>query len=99
MSWGPTPYYAGTPRSQRVFMHVRMVLRRGMRVKAENIRYRATWITRGTSGTEVYTSKVVDTEAEAVKLALRYLLTRPEWTDTTDHPERFGYALTLQAKA
>jgi len=60
------------------------------------VRYRASWWTRGTT-TEVYRSKLVDTQAEAVGLARKWLgrenKTGVRWIDTTDHPERFGYAL------
>jgi hypothetical protein len=63
-------------------------------------RWRASWWTRGTS-TEMYRSKIVATKEEAVRLALKWLgnynkqyADRPEYmlVDTTDHPERYGYA-------
>ena len=64
-------------------------------------RYRASWWTRGTS-TELYRSKVVDSQEEAVHLAQKWLtrknqesLNRPldrQLIDTTDQPERFGYS-------
>lgn len=58
-------------------------------------RHRASWWTRGTS-TELYQSKIVPSEEEAVRLARQWLArenkTDVRWIDTTDHPERYGYS-------
>lgn len=64
-------------------------------------RWRASWWTRGTS-TELYRSKPVATEEQAVQLARRWFerenkaaAAQPAYArliDTTDHPERFGYS-------
>ncbi len=66
-------------------------------------RYRASWWTRGTT-TELYRSKIVSTQEEAVRLAHQWLDRRNKESeregqpidtrliDTTDHPERYGYA-------
>lgn len=73
-------------------------------------RWHASWWTRGTS-TEMYRSKTVATREEAVNLARKWLvrqnkeaaeLGRPIDTrlvDTTDYPERYGYAHELVAHA
>jgi hypothetical protein len=59
------------------------------------LRYRASWWTRGTS-TELYRSKTVATQEEAVRLARKFLDGQNKdgerWIDTTDQPQRFGYA-------
>ena len=59
------------------------------------LRFRASWWTRGTS-TELYRSKVVPREEEAVRLARRWLERENKdgvrWIDTTDQPGRYGYA-------
>ena len=67
------------------------------------VRHRASWWTRGTT-TELYKSKVVTSQEEAVRLARTWLDRqnresaqegRPADTrliDTTDHPQRYGYA-------
>jgi septal ring factor EnvC (AmiA/AmiB activator) len=58
------------------------------------LRFRASWWTRGTS-TEVYQSKIVPSEEEAVRLARQWLARENKsgvhWIDTTDHPQRYGY--------
>lgn len=59
-------------------------------------RWRASWWSRGTS-TEMYRGKTVDTRDEAIRLARAHLERRnqtdsPAWIDTTDYPERYGYA-------
>lgn len=59
------------------------------------LRHRASWWTRGTS-TELYRTKLVPTEDEAARLALRWLARENKgdvrWIDTTTRPERFGYS-------
>ena len=62
------------------------------------LRYRASWWT----STELYRSKTVTSHEEAVKLARKWLERRnqepvsgavdTQLIDTTDQPERFGYA-------
>lgn len=69
--------------------------------------YRASWWTRGTS-TELYRSRTVPSQVEAVRLALRWFerknqeaAGRPldtQLIDTTEQPERFGYALGPETK-
>ncbi|HSX23404.1 MAG TPA: hypothetical protein VLE97_11575 [Gaiellaceae bacterium] len=64
-------------------------------------RWRASWWTRGTT-TELYRGKPVATQEEAVRLALRWLERENKsrvggpadarLIDTTDQPERYGYA-------
>lgn len=58
-------------------------------------RWRASWWTRGTT-TELYRSKIVPTKAEAVRLARKWLERENKhgvrWIDTTDQPQRYGYA-------
>ena len=59
-------------------------------------RWRASWWTRGTS-TEMYRGKVVATRDEAIRLARTWLdrqnkTASTHFIDTTDHPERYGYA-------
>lgn len=68
--------------------------------------YRASWWTRGTS-TELYKSKTVASQAEAVRLARRWFdrknqeaVGRPldtQLIDTTEQPERFGYSLETKS--
>ena len=57
-------------------------------------RWRASWWTRGTT-TELYRSKPVATEQDAVRLAHKWLERENKngvrWIDTTDHPQRYGY--------
>lgn len=82
----------------RVFLSVQPV-RPPQRTGA--LRYRASWWTRGTS-TELYRSKTVPSQQEAVDLAKRWLERRnqepvgraigTQLIDTTDQPERFGYS-------
>jgi hypothetical protein len=65
------------------------------------VRYRASWWTRGTT-TELYRSKIVPTQEEAVRLALKWFarsnkesVGRPadrQLIDTTDQPQRYGYS-------
>ena len=59
------------------------------------IRHRASWWTRRTT-TELYRSKPVATQEEAVRLARTWLARENKedvrWVDTTDHPDRYGYA-------
>lgn len=56
------------------------------------LRHRASWYARGTS-TEMYQSKIVPTQEEAVRLARAYLeRQKGAWVDTTDQPERYGYS-------
>jgi hypothetical protein len=67
------------------------------------LRFRASWWTRGTT-TELYRSKIVPSQEEAVRLAHKWLERenkasqgRPADTrlvDTTDQPERYGYSHT-----
>lgn len=82
----------------RVFLSVQPV--RPPRSTDTPLRYRASWWTRGTS-TELYRSKTVTSQEEAVKLARKWLERRnqepvsgavtTQLIDTTDQPERFGY--------
>ena len=72
-------------------------------VPREVLHYRASWWTRGIS-TELYKSKTVISQAEAVRLARRWFdrrnqeaVDRPLDTQlivTTEQPERFGYSLS-----
>ena len=67
-------------------------------------RWRASWWSRGTT-TEMYRGKTVATREEAIRLARKWLDRRNEeaavpgrpfdtrLVDTTEHPERYGYAL------
>lgn len=59
------------------------------------LRYRASWWTRGTS-TELYVSKIVTAQEDAVRLARQWLVRENKdgtrLIDTTDHPERYGYS-------
>lgn len=65
------------------------------------LRFRASWWTRGTS-TELYRSKVTATEAEAARLARKWLERANKdgvrWIDTTDQPDRYGYSHTPAEK-
>jgi len=71
-------------------------------------RWRASWWTRGTS-TEMYRGKTVATREEAVRLARVWLDRRNKaaegrpadlhLVDTTDYPERYGYAHETTAHA
>lgn len=63
-------------------------------------RWQASWWTRGTS-TELYRGKPVATQEEAVRLARKWFERRnaeadrpadQQLIDTTDSPERYGYA-------
>jgi hypothetical protein len=89
-------------KSSRVFLSVQPVsYRRPADVdpftyrEKRPLRYRASWWTRGTS-TEIYASKLVATVEEAAQLARNWLARENKegqrWIDTTDHPERYGYA-------
>jgi hypothetical protein len=59
------------------------------------VRHRASWWTRRTT-TELYRSKLVASQEEAVRLARRWIdrenKSGVRWIDTTDYPERFGYS-------
>lgn len=59
------------------------------------LRHRASWWTRGTS-TELYRGQPLASAEEAVRLARRWLERENKdgvrWIDTTDNPERYGYA-------
>ena len=65
------------------------------------VRHRASWWTRGTTS-ELYRSKVVSTQEEAVRLARKWFEQRnkasvggsadTQLIDTTDQPQRYGYA-------
>jgi hypothetical protein len=80
----------------RVFLSVQPVRSTSA---SRNVRYRASWWTRGTS-TELYRSKIVSSQEEAVELAQKWLARRnqeparvdTQLIDTTNQPERFGYA-------
>lgn len=58
------------------------------------LRFRARWWARGTS-TDLYVSKIVGSEEEAVRLARQWFVREnkggPRLIDTTDHPDRYGY--------
>lgn len=60
------------------------------------LRYRASWWTRSPGASEMYRSKIVATEAEAVSLARKWLAQQNKaetrYVDTTDQPGRFGYS-------
>ena len=60
-------------------------------------RWRASWWTRGHS-TELYRSKIVATRDEAVRIAHKFLERENKagvrWIDTTNQPQRYGYAHT-----
>ena len=59
------------------------------------VRYRASWWTRIPTS-ELYRSKIVSTQEEAVRLARKFLERENKegvrWIDTTDQPERYGYS-------
>lgn len=59
------------------------------------VRWRASWWTRGTT-TELYRSKIVSSQEEAVRLARKFLAAQNKegvrWIDTTDYPQRYGYS-------
>lgn len=59
------------------------------------LRHRASWWTRGTTS-ELYRSKIVLSQEEAVRLARKFLAAQNKeavrWIDTTDYPQRYGYS-------
>jgi len=78
----------------RVFLSVQPVQPSRAASAPRVARYRSSWWTRGTS-TELYRSKIVDSQEEAVQLAQKWLARKNQdmpLIDTTDQPERFGYS-------
>jgi hypothetical protein len=102
--------YYGSMKERRVFLSVQTVpYRRPAGAdpftyrEKRPLRHRASWWTRGSSS-ELYQSKLVPSQEEAVRLALAYLerwnkTTDTPLIDTTDHPERYGYTKTPEAFA
>jgi hypothetical protein len=68
----------------KVFLFVRTVWARGDAWPMVRRGFRAQWIARGT-GSELYQSRLCETETEAVRLARAYLMSRSElYQDTAE---------------
>ena len=86
--------------------------KQGLEAHERPLRYRATWVVRGTGG-DLYKSKMCATQEEAVKLARKHLErlnspagypvhmvdTRTQYVDTTEQPERYGYSHAAEASS